>query len=1375
MGRQTVGNEKPALARVIIPDLMQPESDSSSTPLPLRLKLWAIAMRWLFALLLSCALLLGLGWALLHWLIVPRIDEFRPALQSLARKSTGLPIEIGQLQAYSVGLIPAFELRQVRLLDDQGRAALQLPKVVVALSPRSVIRLGLEQLVIEGAELELRRTADGRLVLAGMDMSAEPKVDVQPALDWLFSQTEWALRGGTVHWRDERQGIDMELRAVDWVMRNSGQRHHMRLDATPQPGLGDRFSLRGMLRQPLLSGGAGNWRLWSGELYAEFGRIEAGPLRAYASLAGLELGQGRGALRAWADVQKGQIVGTLADLRLEDVQAQLGPRLPKLELKTVQGRLGWQQMERGTQLQAEALNVESADGGRWTVGQLRWSEQAADKGGSGASRHQIEADQLDLASLAALGQRLPLPGAMHEQLRSLAPEGQLRDLQLSWQGPLERPEQVQARGRLTDLALAAQARGAGGELGRPGLRGAQAEFQWKREKGQDSGQIKLQLGQGWLELPGLLAEPRVDLEQFGATLKFRHSAAGSQIDFEQARLQNRDMQTQFQGSWRRQGEGLGELDLQGQIVQGNGARVYRYLPLALPDSVRRYVREAVPQAQLADVSFKVKGPLARFPFRQAADGQFLIEGKIRNARYVYVPAYLNPGSKPWPALERLDAELQINRNSMQLSQASAQVAGLPGLGLGKVQAKIADLGPQSVVEVGGELRGPLAQGLKLIQTSPLSGLTSEVLDTAQGSGSAEVQLRLNLPLNNLEKSTVQGSLLLPGNDLQVSADLPPITQARANLQFTQSSLQVTNAQGRVLGGDLKFEGGLKPRTRDASEPEAQLRVQGLLTAEALQQFRSIPLLADVARNASGSTSFSAQLGLRQGWLEMSVQSRLAGLALSLPEPLSKPAAAEWPLRVERSMVLGSLGGDRKPQDRILVQLGPLPSLPQGLQASYLRDVSGRSAQVLGGELTIGAPPAQASAGPVRALFELSSLDLDSWERFFSRLQRSDLATDMLASNYVPSVLALRADQLRTQGHTLQQVVIGASREGPTWRANVDASELSGYGEYRPAGSAGAGRVYARLARLALGSSTTSNVEALLDNQPGTVPALDIMVEDLELRGRKLGRLEVEAVNRNLGPGNAGREWRLTKLNLSVPEARLTATGNWAALPGARPGASRATQLNFTLDIEDSGELLKRLGIEGAIRRGKGKLEGRIGWNGSPLVFSTSNLQGQFIVEVESGQFLKAEPGAAKLLGVLNLQALPRRLTLDFRDVFSEGFAFDWIRGEVTIDQGVARTESLRMKGINAAVLMAGSADITRETQDLRVVVVPEINAGTASLLASAVNPVLGLSTFIAQWLLRRPLNEANTQEFVVRGTWADPVIERVPRRLPPSGGGGSSP
>ncbi len=356
---------------------MPPEFDSTPTTLPPRLKLWAMATRWLLALLLSCALLLGLGWALLHWLIVPRIDEFRPALERLARQATGLHLEIGQLEARSGGLIPSFALRQVRLLDAQGQAALQLPQVLIALSPRSVIQLGLEQLVIEGAELSLRRTTDGRFVIAGIDVSQAPQVDVQPALDWLFAQSEWALLGGTVRWQDDMQGIAVELQQVDWVMRNSGQRHSMRLDATPQAQWGDRFSLRGLLRQPLLSAGSGRWRQWSGQLYGEFGRIEAAPLQAYARLAGVELERGRGALRTWVDLERGRIIGALADVQLEDVQARLAAKLPNLALRSVGGRLGWQEVDGGLQASAQALSFESADGLRWPAGNLLWKQQAA--------------------------------------------------------------------------------------------------------------------------------------------------------------------------------------------------------------------------------------------------------------------------------------------------------------------------------------------------------------------------------------------------------------------------------------------------------------------------------------------------------------------------------------------------------------------------------------------------------------------------------------------------------------------------------------------------------------------------------------------------------------------------------------------------------------------------------------------------------------------------------------------------------------------------------------------------------------------------------------------------------------------------------------
>ena len=114
-------------------------------------------------------------------------------------------------------------------------------------------------------------------------------------------------------------------------------------------------------------------------------------------------------------------------------------------------------------------------------------------------------------------------------------------------------------------------------------------------------------------------------------------------------------------------------------------------------------------------------------------------------------------------------------------------------------------------------------------------------------------------------------------------------------------------------------------------------------------------------------------------------------------------------------------------------------------------------------------------------------------------------------------------------------------------------------------------------------------------------------------------------------------------------------------------------------------------------------------------------------------------------------------------MFSEGFAFDFVRGNVHMQQGVAQTNNLQMKGVNAAVLMEGQANIAKETQNLHVVVVPEINAMTASLVATAINPVIGLGTFLAQAFLRGPLMAAATQEFRIDGTWTDPEVTRLPK------------
>ena len=164
----------------------------------------------------------------------------------------------------------------------------------------------------------------------------------------------------------------------------------------------------------------------------------------------------------------------------------------------------------------------------------------------------------------------------------------------------------------------------------------------------------------------------------------------------------------------------------------------------------------------------------------------------------------------------------------------------------------------------------------------------------------------------------------------------------------------------------------------------------------------------------------------------------------------------------------------------------------------------------------------------------------------------------------------------------------------------------------------------------------------------------------------------------------------------------------------------------------------------------------------PYTLDTPSLSGKIELNVAAGQFLKKDPGAAKLLGVLSLQMLPRILKLDFHDVFSEGLAFDGITATANITHGVARTDNLKMHGVAATVLMDGSADIGNETTNLHVVVIPEFNLGTGPLVyALAVNPVIGLGSFLAQLFLRAPMMKALTYEMQVTGPWKAPIVTKL--------------
>jgi uncharacterized protein (TIGR02099 family) len=1358
-------------------------NDTTSSPSRLLLKITAVTAHWLLGLLIGAWLLLALSVVVLHVWIVPRIGDYRGALEAQASRAMGVPVRIGSITAQSGSLFPSFELRDVVLLDERQREALRLARVVASVSPRSIWRLSFEQLYIEQPQLEVRLDVLGKLHVAGLDMSTDTTGEGRGA-DWFFAQREFVIKGGTVRWTDERRGAaPLLLTDVQFVARNGGRRHAMRLDATPPAGWGERFTLRGQFRQPLLSVRTGKWQSWDGQAYAELPHIDVTRLGQYVALDA-RIREGNGALRVWADVNEGKVTGGAVDLALMRIDTSLGKGLQPLVLRAVTGRLAGRMTDETLEFSTTNLQFDTADGMRWPGGNL-WFQHTPAKGRT-SERGALRADRLDLAALALIADRLPLGEATHKLIGGLEPRGLVERIDASWQGSLGAPDKYQARGRVSGFGIASQPatptaavpaapRSAAAAptqplppVGAPGLRGATIDF----DATQAGGSAAFSIANGALEFPGVFEDPMISIDQLSTQLTWKIDGEKAQLQLANLKFANADAEGEAQASWRTTDPAVsrgrsrfpGVLELQGKLNRADGTRVFRYLPLHIPKHTRDYVRDSVTKGSASVVDFKVKGDLWHMPFTDPRHGDFRIAARVADVTYAYVPPVAGE-AKTWPALNGLSGELVFERAGMLVRNARGRVVGAPNIEVVKAEAQIADMAHHApLLKVDAQAKGALGELLRA--GSPLAGEAGPTLAHARATGNADYRMRLELPLAAMDKAKVQASIALADNEIQIAPEMPPLTQARGTLSFTENGFSLAGVQARAMGGALRIEGA--GRYAGAAN-ELSIRAQGTATADGLRAAREVDWLARLAKNTSGSTPYTASLTVREGASEFSFVSSLQGLALQLPAPLAKPADESMPLSIEKKVVLREArpGAAALLQDRLSIELGRVGS------ASYVRDISGSEPRVLRGGIGIGLAAGESAAAPERGVLaniQLARIDVPAWQALFSEITGkpsetagSEAAADD-ASAYLPNILALRAKELAVGGRTLHNVVMGGTRDGGLWRANIDATELSGYAEYR---SAQAGRVHARLARLKIAPSEASAVESLLDEQPGTLPALDIVVDDFELLGRRLGRAEIDAVNR----GGAGREWRLNKLAFSMPEATFTAQGSWAAVPGSAAargrGEQRRTTMDFKLEIADAGELLARFGMKDVVRRGRGRLEGEVHWSGSPFSLDYPSLGGKLQIDVEQGQFLKADPGIAKLLGVLSLQALPRRLTLDFRDVFSQGFAFDFLRGDATISQGAASTNNLQMKGVNAAVLMDGSADIARETQKLRVVVVPEINAGTAALVATAINPAIGLGTFLAQMVLSRPLIAAATQEFQIEGTWTDPKIAKVPRRLQP--------
>lgn len=1379
--------------------MQQPESEGVTAHLPLaerwrRLRaayrICNLASHHILGFTVKLALLLYFAFTLLflalRYAILPNIDYYKGDIERLASRAVGNQVTIARIYASWDGLRPNLFLGDVMLRDPQGRAALSLPSVSATLGWSSLFTgvARFESLEIIRPTLDVRRDPAGKLSVAGIVLKSQAGGAPN---DWVLRQSHILIRQGKINWTDQLRGApELALDNVDLLLLNTWNHHRVALHATPPASLAQPLDVRADFTSPRFAGNRADVSLWKGELYADLRDTDLAGWKPYFDYP-FQLTQGRGSVRAWLSLDHAKLAGFTADVALAAVSAKLGRDLPPLELASATGRLSAREQfpdgvedgrpsfgAHGHSVTLDNFSVVTVDG--LTLPPTTLSEMFTPASRGKPEKVVVSARAIDLATLAELAAQLPMQPSKRAMLDDFKPRGKLLDFSAEWEGAYPAISTYRVRGRVENLGLNAQPpRPAQPKTAStPAVAAMPAIPGFDRLTGtidasDQGGALALDSTNLVLQMPHFFAEPAMPFDQLKMQARWSYPKADQlalQLDglsFAQGKLHGslagKHLMPLTPGAGK-----FGVADLHGTLDGFQINRIDRFLPLQTPPHLRAWLVGALEDGTLEDATVRLRGELAQFPYRadtaaERARGEFHVAGRLAGAKLNYTPGRFGKDGKAplWPQAEKIDGSIVFDRSRLEIKADTAQTGGVQLVG---VKAVIPDLMTHDMqLEIDGGAAGPLQEFLKYVAASPVTDWIGHFTDDARTSNSAKLGLKLRMPLARLADTKVAGSLQLLSNDIVLFDDLPPLQAAIGKIDFTERAVALNGVGASFLGGPLALTGGTQ------KEGGIVIRMAGTASADGMRKTWPAPAMQRLVSHFSGAARFTGAIAVKDRKVEVTVDSTLGGLGLAFPAPLNKPAAAETlPLHF---VLTGMPTGDPAiARDDIRITLG------SAISARYLRQKSGKAPwNVVRGGIGVNVPAPEPDSG-VMVNANMKSLNVDQWIALGSGIAgpaatapAPDAASGPqgLAQYVVPDVMAARANELIVADRKLDNVVVGASHQKDTWQASIDSKQASGYVTWNegPSGQ-GLGKVTARLATLIIPESAEAEVKDLLEGSrsaTASVPALDIVAERFELFNKQLGRLELVASNEK---ALAGREWRINRLSLVNPDGDLKATGKWLT----RDGKSN-TSVNFTMDIADAGRLLDRFGFPGTLKRGKGKLSGDIAWMGLPYSLDIPSLSGQIEMKVESGQFLKQDPGAAKLLGVLSLQALPRLLKLDFHDVFSEGLAFDGISANAIIAKGVLKTDNLKMHGVAATVLMDGTADIAHETTNLHVVVIPEFNLGTGPLVyALAVNPVIGLGSFLAQLFLRAPMMKALTYQMKVEGPWKAPVITKLDRRTP---------
>ncbi|MEQ1837938.1 MAG: AsmA-like C-terminal region-containing protein, partial [Candidatus Nitrotoga sp.] len=1237
----------------------------------------------------------------------------------------------------------------------------------------------LHSLEIHNSDLHIRRDLQGKIHVANFSLEnkASEHVINSNVLDLILHQARIVVSDARITWKDELNAApELLFEHVNLLIDNDESRHRFAVRAQPPAQLSTNLDVRG----DFYGDSFADPKAWYGQAYTHLNYANIPAWEPWLPTVSV-LKRGKGAVRGWMDVRAGQVFRMTMDVALSGISTQLADDVLPLEILTMRGRLVWENVSNGFEIALRKFSLKLNNG--LDVQPVDFYLRLAKATDTQPASGEVRADSLELMGLVSLASFLPLNSDSRQQLVDFSPSGQVTKLQAKWSGNFDRLQNLDIQAKFDNLAL----RRVGGIPGFSGLSG-------QINGNEDAGTLTLRSNNLKLDAPQIMPEP-LQLDSLTAKTGWQKNDLGYAIQYENVSVENQDAAGIISGSFQTLADGPGEIDLKVNLTRALMQRTSRYIPLvALKSAGNAWVKQALLDGQSNDFSLILRGNLKKFPFDEKDSGLFQIKASAIGAAVKYHP--------DWPVIDQGVAKFTIQGRRLETFVSTAVTVGGH---LQNVSVVMPDITSANLMlKIRGEAKGKTSHFLDFIQQSPVRGYIDEASDDISTQGSGKLILSLDIPLpgrttnsnsnglpdvaNTAAASTpvaiaptarkitarkivasapvkVAGNYHFIENDVTLPGGMV-VQQASGHLLFTESSLHTKNVTGQVFGGSASAV--LK---RKLGKPLV-VKAQGVAHMDQLRHGVSYPIL----NYLHGSIPWEANITVQPKRINVQVTSNLLGVQFDMPAPLTKQASEQIPLTFEMQR--------KASQETLSLQYGKL------LDAKLVRYKKKGEWLVHGGNIHFGALPEQgssaqgSSAGVIQPGIWMTGavpeLAVQGWGKLLESTS-GDGALNLSSFNFKGADLLIK--KISGLGYALNDVHIKASTPGKIILAKVAAPQINGEVKWQPQGK---GRLTVRLTSLNLqkapdllsdqpARSLTKTPPGQTDEQPaadstqtGTVlpsdpsmlaitgkqtfPTFDLAVDNLTWNKISWGKLELL-----LGKQVNGSEqiWLAERIHVTTPEGVMAGDGKWIITPD-----SQQTQINIGLDIFNSGRLLSRLGYPDSVKDGAGRLEGNFYWQGGPQAFGVAVLDGALKLNVGKGQFLQVDPGIGKLLSVFSLQALPKRITLDFTDVFSKGFKFDQISSTAQIRQGLMQIDDFKIEGSAAKVTMRGQVDLIQETQDLRVRILPTIS-DTVSLLGFAAGPAVGMGVLLANKIFRDPLDKLVSFEYNVDGTWAAPNVVKL--------------